>query len=451
MKLTLSPYLYNPIYWHLKNAFNKPELRYIFFYGGSSAGKTYSAVQLNIDDTLGKPSNTLVFRKQLVDISDSIYKDYKLYGERLNQFVPAFEFKINRINIQSKEVRFRGIADIENMKGLSSFKRIYLNELTQFDFNDFKMLRKRLRGQEGQQIIGDWNPIYRSHWIKKKVLDLEEWVTLDNIVSPEDWADLGYSEDKRYLSQLDEGNSFVKINERGNMLLIKTTYKDNFWINGSPYNSKYGRVDQHVLDEYEYDRINEPEDYDVYALGEWGYISKRQIIPKWNEIDEVPKTAKRIPSGLDFGFNPNPSALTDIYIEGNNIYLDEQIYKTDLNNVDLGTDHNSIEKELTILNFSKEQLIVADSAEKKSITEIRERGYNIWSANKPPGSVRSGLKMLKSYNIFATKRSKNIKYELENYVYQVDKNDEIIPEPVDKNNHAIDGVRYVLLMKGKLW
>ena len=450
MKLTLSPYLYNPIYWHLKNAFNKPELRYIFFYGGSSAGKTYSAVQLNIDDTLGKPSNTLVFRKQLVDISDSIYKDYKLYGERLNQFVPAFEFKINRINIQSKEVRFRGIADIENMKGLSSFKRIYLNELTQFDFNDFKMLRKRLRGQEGQQIIGDWNPIYRSHWIKKKVLDLEEWVTLDNIVSPEDWADLGYSEDKRYLSQLDEGNSFVKINERGNMLLIKTTYKDNFWINGSPYNSKYGRVDQHVLDEYEYDRINEPEDYDVYALGEWGYISKRQIIPKWNEIDEVPKTAKRIPSGLDFGFNPNPSAFIDVYIQGNNIYLDERIYKTDLVNVDLGTDQNSIERELNKINFSKEQCIIADT-EGKSVAELRERGYTIWTVKKPPGSVRSSLKMLKSYNIFATKRSNNIKYEFENHVYQEDKNGEIIPEPVDKDNHAIAAARYVLLMKGKLW
>ena len=126
--------------------------------------------------------NALILRKYATDIKDSIFADFKniISLWELNDF---FTIQQNYIvcNYTGSFVRFRGLDDSEKVKGISSFKRVILEEVTQFDEVDFKQVRKRLRGREGQQIIGIFNPVSESHWIKENIFDLEKWVTSSNI------------------------------------------------------------------------------------------------------------------------------------------------------------------------------------------------------------------------------------------------------------------------------
>jgi hypothetical protein len=126
----------------------------------------------------------------------------------------------------------------------------------------------------GQKIICDWNPIIATHWIKTDVLDLEEW----DDINPDLGAPTKYC-------RLDPQYSYVRMNKKGNALLIKVTYRDNYWIVGHPSGKKgIGYVDQHVIDDFEYDRIHKPNDYRIYGLGEWGLV--RTGSEFWKRFDE---------------------------------------------------------------------------------------------------------------------------------------------------------------------
>jgi phage terminase large subunit len=193
-------------------------------------------------------------------------------------------------------------------------------------------------------------------------------------------------------------------------------------------------------------------DYRVYVLGEWGILTDRLVFRNFKECDSIPEHAKKLPSGLDWGFANDPTALIDVYILGDEIYLDERIYQTGLTNLE--TDNalqESIQKKFKELGVGKDSYIVADSSEPKSITELRNQGYMIYGVKKYPGSIKDGIKLMKAYTINITKRSRNLINEFENYVMKVDKNDNILPQPIDAYNHGIDAVRYVILMKGRLW
>jgi len=260
-----NPNLFNNVYWHLRKAFNNTLIRFIWCYGGSSASKTYSVVQLLIIKMLeGKNENALVLRKYAVDIKDSIYSDFTSI---IDDWGLRKHFIIQQNFIQCKltgsYVRFRGLDDSEKIKGITKFKRVVLEEISQFEQADLKQIRKRLRGREGQQIIGIFNPISEEHWIKKEVFDKEVLIDIESDIS-------GY-----------------QVNEKGNLIILKTNYLDNIFIVGKwkksidgglavDANGKLiqigGFVDQHTIDDFENDRINDFEYYRIYALGEWGKL-----------------------------------------------------------------------------------------------------------------------------------------------------------------------------------
>lgn len=434
---------FNPVYWHIKKALNDPGIRFIYVMGGSSASKTYSIVQNLVFDTYENGYSTMVLRKNSTEIDDSVYRDFKTI---LKPFQNS-PFIIQQKNIKygtNAAIRFKGLDYSEKVKGIASFQRVYMNEITGFDHNDFKEVRRRLRGKSGQQIICDWNPISSNHWMKEEVIDREEWID-----QPSKIEGIKYS-------QLDE-QSYVKKNSTGNAVLIKTTYRDNYWIMGHPVKSNVGFKDIHTLQEFEDMKRNNPDDYKVYGLGEWGIISDRLIFTNWTEVDEKPEGFSQVPSGMDFGMSPDPAVMIDCYI-GNYLgrkclYLEEAIWDNNLVNVDVGENplQNSIEAELKRIGFDKNQLIVADSAEKKSVQELRNVGYSVHLAIKGPGSINSGIKIMKSYFILINKKSVNLIREFKNYKKKIDKNGTILPEPIDKDNHGIDAVRYVALQKDRLW
>lgn len=261
------PYLFNPLFWILRWALKQDKIRYIFVNGGSSAGKTFSIVQLLSRMAFEEKASTMVLRKFSVDIDDSVYADFKTVGDNLE--MDEYQKRIKHLIKFNNDalIRFRGLDESEKLKGLTGFRFLYFNEFSLFDHADFKQARKRLRAMPGQKIIADWNPIMSTHWIKTEILDLEEkegtgFTTLD--LSRED-----LDAPTKYC-KLDP-TSFVKINAKGNLLYIKTTYLDNYHVVGHPSGlPDVGFRDQHVLDDFEHDRVHNENDYRVYALGEWG-------------------------------------------------------------------------------------------------------------------------------------------------------------------------------------
>jgi PBSX family phage terminase large subunit len=263
LRFDFNPDLFNNVYWHLKAAFANLAIRYIWLYGGSSASKTFSVVQLQVIRMLeGKNENAFVFRKFHADIKDSIYADFKgvISDWGLTDYF-LIQQDFIKCKLTGSFVRFRGLDNPEKVKGITRCKRIILEEVSQFDEADLKQIRKRLRGMVGQQIIGIFNPISEDHWIKTKIFDMQQLIEQNTeIYSPEAHHNIPISG--------------MWVNDKGNLVIMRTNYLDNVYIVGRWKDGKQigGFVDQHVIDDFEEDKITDYNYYRIYGLGEWGKI-----------------------------------------------------------------------------------------------------------------------------------------------------------------------------------
>lgn len=269
----------NPVGFYLLRFLQDLTIRFIILFGGSSSGKSYSVAQIILIFTLWEGSNTLVMRKVGASIRDSIYQDFKTAADQLG-ITNLFRFSdgVKTITCLSNGARivFKGLDDSEKIKGLSSFKRVVLDEESEFEEEDYKQIRKRLRGMVGQQIITTFNPIKETHWIKTQIFDKEKWHEIPKIVEiagrelpPQltDVKSIRMNEPKSILNPRTK-----EIEEHpSDTVVIQTTYLNNFWVVGSP-DGTYGFYDEQCVADFERDRLNDPDYYNVYALGEWGVI-----------------------------------------------------------------------------------------------------------------------------------------------------------------------------------
>ena len=271
--------LFNPLGFHLLKLMQDKSLRNIILFGGSSSGKTYSMAQCGLILTMWEGANMLVMRKVGASIRDTVYQDFKTAADQLG-ITDLFKFndgnKIITCIDNKARIVFKGVDDSEKIKGLSSFKRIVLDEWSEFLEEDYKQIRLRLRGMEGQQIIFTFNPIKETHWIKKKVFDKQKWhdvpmtVELAGQVLPEELTRVKSIKmnEPRVIMHKRTGEM---IEHSPDTIVIQTTYLNNFWVIGSP-DGTYGYYDEQCIATFEYDRENDPDYYNVYALGEWGVI-----------------------------------------------------------------------------------------------------------------------------------------------------------------------------------
>ena len=222
-----------------------------------------------------------------------------------------------------------------------------------------------------------------------------------------------------------------QIQSRDDVTTIHSTYKDNPYLNDDQV---------HEIERLQY---TDKQYYQIYALGQFAGSFDRiyQYIP----IDDIPtNVAKLVALGMDFGFTNDPTTLVEVWKDGfNGIYLNELIYEQGLTN-------NDIAALLGQYGVDKYIEIIADSAEPKSIEEIRRFGFNIKPATKGPDSINNGIDILKRHMIHVTKQSVNLIKELNNYKWFTDKNGNKLNKPVDMFNHALDAVRYVALNKLKI-
>jgi phage terminase large subunit len=171
----------------------------------------------------------------------------------------------------------------------------------------------------------------------------------------------------------------------------------------------------------------------VYGEGQLGDVEQR-IYRDWALIDEIPHEARLERRGLDFGYSNDPSALVDIYYYNGGYILDEQLYQKGMTNKQLAD---------VVLNLSNPQnVVIADSAEPKSIDEIKSYGVNIIPTIKGKDSVVQGIQFVQQQRISVTKRSINLMKEYRNYLWETDKDGKIVNEPIGIFNHLMDAIRY---------
>jgi len=183
----------------------------------------------------------------------------------------------------------------------------------------------------------------------------------------------------------------------------------------------------------------DPEWGRVYGRGNTGKI-EGLIFRNWGVIESIPPQASRVAVGMDFGYTNDPTAIVDVYKMDNELFVDLICYETDLTNP-------KIAERLKALNITNN--VVADSAEPKSIAEIRSEGVWIDPAQKGKDSIVNSIDVLKRYRINVTSRSQALIAEMNSYKWKEDRLTGLkLQEPADRQrDHAIDALRYVALNK----
>lgn len=212
----------------------------------------------------------------------------------------------------------------------------------------------------------------------------------------------------------------IRANEVGDVYVGVFTYKDNGFLTDEQKREIEGIKDETLRK--------------VYVHGEYGII-KGLVFPNITVVSDFPSECKKVAIGLDFGFTNDPTAALKCGVLGDSLYIDELLYEYALTN-------DQIAKRLP-----KDLEIYCDSAEPKSIAELKKHGIRAIETTKGRDSVNFGINTLKQYNLCITSRSQNILKEQKLYKYKTDSNGSPTNQPTDDFNHAWDAVRYYALSK----
>ena len=365
--------------------------------GGQGAGKNVSMAQILIEKAIEKKRLITVMTDTYDNLKDGAINDFKglFYAAGLD-WEKAYNKTDKEITLQNSVIQFRYISD--NKSGAGKSKRrdiLYINEANKIGWE----VASTYIGRTHEEVYIDYNP------------DFEFWAHTQ-VPLLKDKNDSPLSEQ------------------------IIVTYLDNEKCPESEVNFIESR------------KAN-TEWFRVYGLGQTGYYSERRIYD-YEFIDEVPHTAKRIESGMDFGRSPDPTILIDVWKEKNNIYVDEIFCMNNLLPEKIeGAERLAIVDMLDFEERPKGHRIVADSAGATEIRDLKKYGYSVKGVKKPPGSVSAGINKLRGYNLFITKRSKNMKKGFESWFFKVDANGKIIPEPDGHEPDGLAALRYVEMFNSK--
>lgn len=213
------------------------------------------------------------------------------------------------------------------------------------------------------------------------------------------------------------------IEGRPNTLLINVNYDIAI---------KYGWMPDVIRNEMEDDKKHRPSLYKHKWLGEPSSVEGR-IYRDWLMIEAVPHEARRVGRGLDFGYSIDPTACIDIYEYNGGFIFDEVIYRKGMSNSEIAT------------ALKGEDIItVADSAEPKSIDELKAYGITVVPAEKGKDSILHGIQLVQDIKISVTARSQNLWKEYNTYMWDRDRDGKWLQRPENGADHALDAIRYFL-------
>lgn len=382
------------------------DTRLQIFYGGSGSGKSVFLAQRTIIDVMKGGRNYLVCRAVGTTIRRSVFEEIR---KLIRDWNLSSLFSINKSEMiitcdNGYQIMFSGLDDVEKLKSMTPAKGVisdvWIEEATETKRDDIRQLNKRMRGtdvysdepQLPKRLSMSFNPIIKSHWI------YDEYFT-----------DIGWADD-----DTEYHNDSISI--------LKTWYIHNRFL-----------TEQDIAD------LESEEDeyfYKVYTLGDWGVLGD-VIFTNWEVADlteQIPQF-DNIRHGLDFGYASDPAAYIKSHYDAKKkiIYVYDEMYQTGLDNEALAAE---------IRGAVRDDTVLCDSAEPKSIDELKKYGLDARAGLKGPDSVRHGIQWLQKHKIVIHSRCVRFRQEIEQYQWKKDKWGDAMSVPVDKNNHGIDALRY---------
>lgn len=358
--------------------------------GGTSSSKTFSILPLLITHAMQTPYTEIsVVSESIPHLKRGAVKDF------VNIMVMTGNYRDAQFNKSDLKYKFLNGSFIEFFSAdqpdkLRGARRhvLFVNECNNIDFESYNQLAIRTR----DFIYLDYNPT-QEFWAHTELIN----------DSDSDFVILTYKDNEA----LDA--AIVKEIEKAKEKAKTSKYWENWWR--------------------------------VYGLGQVGSLDG-VIFSNWSQIDQLPRDAKLIGYGMDFGFTNDPTTLVGVYQFNDGLIINEKIYRQGMLNSD-------IIREMNQLGVSKTDKIYADSAEPKSIEEIYRSGFNIKPVLKGQDSIKFGIQILQEHKLFVTKESTNLIKELRSYTWDKDKTGKSLNNPIDDFNHAIDAMRYLAMMELK--
>ena len=393
-RITLRGDFINKVYRpHLENIH-----RYQIYFGGAGSGKSvFLATRCVLDALRGR--NTLVVRKVSRTLRTSCWNEIMKAMHRLH-LAPLFSVSKSEAVITARnngaQILFAGLDDAEKIKSITpargALTDIWIEEATPCTYHDFKQLDKRLRGlsPHPKRLTLSFNPIARTHWLYREFFSI--------------WRD-----DRAYC-------------ENAQVSILKTTCRDNRFLTPE---------DRAALE-----NERNPYYYQVYTLGNWG-VSGDVIFTNWRveaPPDPVPGESRM---GLDFGFAADPCGFLLVRYERKQrrIWVIAEMLEKGLTNLALSR---------LLTPYAALGPIACDSAEPKSIAELRSLGIRAYPVRKGPDSILHGIQWLRQQEIILSPACPHLREELAQYQWQRDRDDHPLPRPQDRDNHLIDALRYAL-------
>lgn len=292
-KIRLSRKWVNPIYWEIDKYAKEPKVTEILIFGGKGSAKSFSVCQyIGLkSETRGK--SALIFRKETSRVKTTIKKTMRAAIEsmRIIKDYDKLDFKF-RSTLNESEMVLGGLDNEEKAKGVEGFDYVLLDEINQFTYEEYEQVSLSHRGKKEQILFGTWNPISENIWVKKKLIDVEEWDVVDHTLPSPD--------------------SYIHVSKDGSRVLIKTDYRDNYWAVGSPCGS-YGFIDNKLIAKYQKLKKTNPRSYNINVLGNWGVDENEDpwfdTFQERNIVSGL-EVIKNIPLSLGFDFNKGRMACT---------------------------------------------------------------------------------------------------------------------------------------------
>lgn len=383
-------------YWRSKR-------RYVCVKGSRGSKKSKTTALWIIYNMMKYPlANTLVVRRVFNTLRDSCYSDliwatYQLGVEELWQFNKS---PLEAIYLPTgQRILFRGMDNPMSITSITVNKGVlcwcWIEEAFQLESEEaFNKLDMSIRGELPEKyffrIMITFNPWSDKHWLKRRFFD-----------NPNDMTDV-----------------------------FTTTYLCNEWI---------GQDFINIMEEM---KVNNPRRYSIEGLGDWGIadgmVYENWSIEEFNYQDILQDNNVKSSIGLDFGYKADPTAMICILVnkETKDIWIYDEHYQKGMTNDD-------IVSMIKYKGYSKER-IIADSAEQKSIDDIRSNGIRrIEPAKKGKDSIINGITRIQDYHVHVHPKCENTIIELNNYVWDK-KDDIIINKPIDAYNHLMDAFRYAM-------